>query len=230
MSPANQIYGDTFYRNQMGGSEMSAEVILPLLIRPLNIKSIVDVGCGVGTWLAVASRLGVQDIQGVEGHWVSGQEKRIPDRYFMYKDLASTFRLNRQFDLVLCLEVAEHLPSQRAATFVSDLTLGNVILFSAAVPGQGGTGHLNEQWLSYWAQLFAGEGYLPIDCVRARIWWNERVEVWYRQNIVLFCRAEIATSVASRLESAPLLDVVHPQLYERAWQRQPGPGEVLEPA
>jgi hypothetical protein len=77
MSPAKQVYGGTFYRDQMSGSEMSAEVILPLLIEPLNIKSVVDVGCGVGTWLAVASRLGVPDIQGVEGHWVSKQKKRF---------------------------------------------------------------------------------------------------------------------------------------------------------
>ena len=105
--------------------------------------------------------------------------------------------------------------------------MADMILFSAAVPGQGGTGHLNEQWLSYWARLFLAEGYLPVDGLRARIWWDERIEFWYRQNIVLFCRAEIAASVASRLESGPLLDVVHPRLFERERRRQPEPRPAL---
>ena len=70
------------------------------------------------------------------------------------------------------LEVAEHIPPECADIFVESLTWGlaPVIMFSAAVPGQGGTLHLNEQWPAYWASKFAQHGYVLIDCLRPQLW------------------------------------------------------------
>jgi hypothetical protein len=103
------------------------------------------------------------------------------------------------------MEVAEHLPESRAASFIKSLTsLGPVILFSAAIPYQGGDGHINEQWPGYWAELFARSGFLAIDCIRPRIWDNEQVAYYYAQNSVIYVNRD-------RLDDYPLLR----QEYER---------------
>ena len=111
-------------------------------------------------------------------------------------DSAQPLRLDRRFDLVVTLEVAEHLPKTDASTFVQSLTeLGPVVLFSAAIPFQGGENHLNEQWPDYWAHLFHNRGYRAVDCLRKKTWHNDKVEPWYAQNILLFVHPdEIASS------------------------------------
>jgi hypothetical protein len=99
--------------------------------------------------------------------------------------------------------VAEHLPESRAASFVNSLTnLGPVVLFSAAIPCQGGDGHINEQWPGYWAELFARSGFVAIDCIRSRVWDNEQVAYYYAQNMVLYVSRE-------RLDDYPLLRSEH---------------------
>jgi hypothetical protein len=65
-----------------------------------------------------------------------------------------------------------------------------VVLFSAAIPFQGGTHHLNEQWPDYWAALFKNHDYVPIDCIRRGIWGNQQVEWYYAQNVLLFASAD----------------------------------------
>jgi SAM-dependent methyltransferase len=158
------------------------------LVRP---KSIVDAGCGDGTWLSVFRELGIVDLVGLDGDYVDRRRLQIPLDQFRATDLSSRFELPRTFDLAVSLEVAEHLPPESAEGFVDSLTrLAPVVLFSAAIPLQGGTQHLNEQWPDYWAALFKTHDYLPIDCIRGRIWGNEQVEWYYAQNILLFARAD----------------------------------------
>jgi hypothetical protein len=113
------------------------------------------------------------------------------------------------------LEVAEHLPESRAASFVADLCrLAPVVLFSAAIPGQGGTGHVNEQWPGYWADLFGARGYSVSGALRWRIWNDCRVCNWYSQNMLV---ASIEPGLLTELFYHPLAEpipVVHPILYE----------------
>ena len=138
--------------------------------------SVIDVGRGVGTWLDVARELGVKECLGVDGAYVEREALLIPDEAFLPLDLAgpglpdavAAVRPGR-FDLVMCLEVAEHLPGARAASLVEELCrLGDVILFSAAIPFQGGTGHVNEQWPEFWALHFRSHGYACFDLCERR--------------------------------------------------------------
>ena len=125
------------------------------------------------------------------------------------------FLLGRTFDLVQTLEVAEHLDEASADTFVDSLARhGDTILFSAAIPGQGGTHHVNEQWPSYWAEKFARAGYTAYDVIRPRIWADPQVQVWYRQNMLLFARSRVFEG------AQPRLDLVHPDLWR-------DPGQIL---
>jgi SAM-dependent methyltransferase len=214
-------YTPDFYRRRDDNTRASAEAVVPLVLELTAARSVVDVGCGVGTWLDVFRRAGVDDVFGVEGDWVDRERLVVPDDRFRARDLRSPLDLGRRFDLAVSLEVAEHLPPECAAAFVDSLTaLAPVVLFSAAVPFQGGRGHLNERWPSWWAELFAGRGYAAADAVRPALWNRPEVRVWYVQNTLLFVdrehlatRPRLAAAVAAT--DSRRLDLVHPRLYER---------------
>jgi hypothetical protein len=126
------------------------------------------------------------------------------------------------------LEVAEHIPAESADDFIKTLTsLAPAVLFSAAVPGQGGVGHRNEQWQSYWATLFYNHGYLPLDFVREEIWGNRSVSWWYAQNILLYVKKDLLATCPfkHRLygpEKFTSLDRIHPENYNNALKRGTG--------
>jgi SAM-dependent methyltransferase len=182
-------YTRNFYQGQQQRSLSSARAVLPLVMELIRPASVVDVGCGTGAWLSVFREQGVDKVRGVDGPWVDQDMLLIPSEHFVCSELDKPLPLSGHFDLVMSLEVAEHLPEQNAAAFVASLTgLGDVVLFSAAIPGQGGTHHVNEQWPEYWAALFEEQGFLAIDCIRNRVWRDEQVEWWYAQNMLLFVR------------------------------------------
>lgn len=155
-----QEYGSSFYDQQRAGSLASAKAVLPIVLALTKPNSVVDFGCGVGTWLAAAKGLGVEHCVGLEGSWAKTQPLAAPDLEVRDTDLEQPVSLQERFDLAISLEVAEHLAPERADSFVADLcAASNVVLFSAAIPGQDGTRHQNEQWPSYWAERFIRHGY-----------------------------------------------------------------------
>ena len=184
---ASSSYSTKFYAGQVDGSAHSAAVVVPLVLSLLPVKSVVDVGCGVGPWAAEFLANGVREVWGIDGDYVNRSQLRIPPDRFVARDLTKPLQFNRTFDLAICLEVAEHLPESRAGSFVSDLTsLSPCVLFSAAIPGQGGTHHINLQYLPYWIDLFQRRGYKGIDPIRPRILGDPSVEWFYQQNTVMF--------------------------------------------
>jgi hypothetical protein len=207
-----ELYGQRFYGVQADGSARSAARIVPIVRELLHPTSVLDVGCGVGTWLAEWQVQGVDDVVGVDGDYVDRSDLRIPADNFVARDLEQPLSLGRRFDLVMTLEVAEHITSATSATFVKSLVEhADVVLFSAAVPGQGGTGHINEQWPSYWASLFRVHGYRPLDVLRPMIWEDAEVVHWYRQNLLIFA-SEAAPDLNCPAAVGPL-DLAHPELF-----------------
>jgi len=219
-------YDSEFYRDRNKLTRLAAETILALVQRAIpKIEAAIDVGCGVGTWLSVLREQGVAEVAGIDGDWVDRESLVIPPDCFIRRDLSvSDIDLKRKYDLVISLEVAEHLPPERAEPFVTRLTeLGDFVLFSAAIPGQGGVNHVNEQWPEYWIELFGRRGYAPFDIIRRHIWAEDRIAVHYRQNILLFVKRERVPDlrIADRSVTPEVFSVVHPRLFEnklRAWQ------------
>jgi len=169
----------------------AAEIVVPLIMKTLHPVSVLDVGCGIGTWLSVFKKNNVRVIKGIDGDYIDKNllAKYMDEQDFVPVDLSSSFNLNRKFDLVVSLEVAEHLPESSANVFVESLTRhGENILFSAAIPFQDGQNHLNEQWQSYWVEKFESRGYEVYDWLRPLIWQNEGIEMWYRQNVLFFSK------------------------------------------
>jgi SAM-dependent methyltransferase len=147
-------------------------------------KSLLDVGCGTGTWLRAASQLGVATVFGIDGILMHESELHVPKELIQQRDLTSSFNLGRRFDVAICLEVAEHLPEASAAGLISSITShSDRVLFSAACPGQSGQHHINCQWPAYWQALFNASGFACDDAIRWQIWNNPLVEPWYRQNM-----------------------------------------------
>lgn len=212
-------YPLNFYQKRHQETVYSAKTILSMLLNRLHpIHSAVDIGCGVGTWLSVLQENGVLDIQGFDGKWVDLDLLVIPRDRFKQVDLSKKVRLPKKYDLAISLEVAEHLPSEFAEEFVTMLTeLSDFILFSAAIPHQGGDHHINERWQSYWVKLFGDLNYVVFDFIRPNIWTDNKIPFWYKQNIFFFSRQQKAEHVRNAFsdltEKFPPLNIVHPDLF-----------------
>jgi len=211
MSVGGSPYTPGFYAGIVPGARRSAHVVVPLLLELARPKSVIDVGCGVGTWLSVFQQHGVEDVFGVDGPHVSIDALEISAGLFRAVDLRQPLRVGRRFDLVMSLEVAEHLPAECSDAFVDALTrLGPLVVFSAAIPHQGGVGHMNEQWPEYWIRLFAERRFDVVDWLRPRVWDNDLVDWWYAQNVLVF--VDQSAEPRGRPSSRPP-SLVHPRLY-----------------
>lgn len=172
-------YSSEYYSNQGPGSRSSAEIVLPLLMDTLDLKSLIDVGCGKGTWVAAAASLDTNlELLGVDGNWVKATELECHPDHFQTIDLNAPTPIGRRFDLAISLEVVEHLLPESADGLVRFLCgCSDAIFFGAAVPGQGGTDHFNEERQSSWESRFKHHGYRAVDLIRPRVWNHPEVEV-----------------------------------------------------
>lgn len=210
-------YNKKFYDIQQSLSLQSAKAVLPFVLGMVfqnncDDKKIIDFGCGVGTWLKAAKEEGVPHVKGIDGGAIDDSILLIRKDEFMSADLTADIQLDTRYDMAFSLEVAEHIPEAKADQYINNLCkAADIILFSAAIPGQGGTGHINEQPLSYWVTKFEARGYRLQDCIRRQFWNDERVGTVYRQNAVLFTKG-FANDFAGP-DGPLIIDYVHPQLY-----------------
>src|SRR5918999_332033 len=178
------VYDDAFFDSITEGSLQSARVIVPILLNVINPKSVIEVGCGRGAWLKVFQENGIDLIRGIEGPWIDESKLLIHNASLRIADLSQPFKIDGQYDLAVCLEVVEHLPPNAGRFLILQMTTAApLVLFSAAIPGQGGEGHVNEQWPDYWDKVFAEFRFRRLDPIRQQLMQDSRVEWWYRQNI-----------------------------------------------
>lgn len=197
-------YQHTANRHTLDG----ALAALPLIFADFRPKSLLDVGCGTGTWVRAAKEYGIADVKGVDGVELPQERLLFPKRDFQKQDLTSSWRLGRRFDVVLCLEVAEHLEERYSATLIEALVAhADRVVFSAACPDQFGQHHVNGQWPEYWQRIFNAQGYVCNDAVRWRIWDEAKIEPWYRQNLFIAHREPETAGKERRIAS-----VVHPEM------------------
>lgn len=203
-------YDIRFFNSIMAGSRRSAEIVFDSLA-PLFDRvpaTLVDVGCGSGTWCrAFAERFATAELRGIDGDYVDRAQLVIDPAQFQAHDLTRPLPADRRFGLAMSLEVGEHLPPEAGPELVRTLVgFADHILFSAAVPGQGGEYHVNERPLDYWRSLFAGHGYVAVDALRPMIARNRAVEPWYRYNAVLYVRRDRLDSLPDGFRAAVVPD------------------------
>lgn len=182
-------------------------------------QSLLDVGCGNGTWLKAAFEFGIPEVFGVDGVEVSSEDLHIDRDFIKIQDLTKHWDLNKKFEVVICLEVAEHLDKTHADSLIASIVKhGETIYFSAACPGQPGQHHVNCQWPEYWQHLFNEHGYVCEDIARWKMWDNSRIERWYRQNLFVAKNNPENAGQEARIHS-----VVHPEIWENIIKVPPAP-------
>lgn len=208
-------YTQNFYDKYFEGSYSSAKEVINFISSFLKPKTIIDFGCGAGTWLMASKEILSSKILGIDQHKYSDVRMLIEEKEYISLDLTKPIQIGQKFDLAISVEVAEHLDEKYADVFVETLcNHSDIILFSAAVPLQGGRNHINERPCTYWAQIFAQKGFDLIDCIRPSIWDNNNVEAWYKNNIVLYVNRERNMLTNVPIKSNPI-DIIHPKLLER---------------
>lgn len=215
MEKRTQKYDFDFYLKIQQGSLISAKAVLDVVRSVHPFESIVDFGCGHGSWLAAAQSLGASKLRGVDGVWVDPEKMISREIQFSHADFEKPISSVGKFDLAMSAEVAEHISEASALYLVDALcNASDTVLFGAAIPGQVGRHHVNLQWQSWWAAHFRNHGYVAVDAVRPHVWANEQVHWWYRQNLLIYCKRENREAIkAFKALEGQLLDVVHPKLY-----------------
>lgn len=207
-------YLSGYYEEITEGSVRSAKEIfksMNIVYSPLvpEIKSIIDVSGGCGGWWKGIREYGYTGEYKMTDWRVPKHKLIVPRNDYAEYDLTNKdgiFPFNKKFDLSICVEVGEHIPEEYASSLIELLcTLGHSVLFSAAIPHQGGSNHVNEQWGSWWADLFAKHGYYPLrPLLRDYVRNVKDIELWYKNNIILY---------SPKAPPSKLEDYVHPELY-----------------
>jgi SAM-dependent methyltransferase len=199
-------YTADFYGDIADGCRRSAEIIAPKILDRFDVETVIDIGCGQAWWGSQFRRNGCR-VTGIDGPYVTVPEENLDS--FIAHDLGQPFPEVGRFDLAVCLEVAEHLPEARANALVAELCIvAPVVLFSAAIPHQSGAGHINCQWQSWWAEKFHANRFSVDGSIRFEVWDDNRVEPWYRQNLLVCSRSG---------DDVGPFNVVHPVIHE--WGR-----------
>ena len=151
----NDLYDRVYFERQNEAMRTSAQgIAVSIRERLPAVRHVVDVGCGSGS---ILEALREQKISGVGLEYAEAaldlcRGKSIEVRKF---DIESGEKIPLRADLVLSTEVAEHLPERCADAYVDLLAeIADTVLMTAAVPGQGGADHVNEQPNDYWIKKF----------------------------------------------------------------------------
>ncbi len=209
------VYDEGFFSYTSRISDRSSEIAVPILSGLLpEISSVVDFGAAECVWISKWKKVGIEDIIGIDGNYVDQQKLWISPDKFHSADLNKPIDLKRRFDFAYSLEVAEHLKPEASAVFVESLVRhSDIVLFSAAPPGQGGESHINEKPMEFWRDLFVKNGYAAYDCIRPKLIKETDISYWYRYNALLYIkkgREELVSRhiLDTRLEDdAKILDI-----------------------
>lgn len=208
----DSVYDPAFYSQAYFRSYQSAVSYFGLLSELYSFSSVVDVGAGLGAWSFAAMERS-KDVTSIDGEWTRDMVRPHELSRSLYCDLNVSLAVQEHFDLAVCVEVAEHLHPTRSESFVSELcSLSDVIMFGAALPRQGGVGHINCRPHSFWTALFDKFGFVTLDPFRNSFWYSNQVEPWYAQNIFLFTSRKHSQTTFKGILTPSLIDVYHPRV------------------
>lgn len=194
------------------GCQRSAAAVVPDVYQLVQPRTVVDVGGGEGWWASEFAKLGAKAVNLDDLQSSRVLPTNVEHVHVNLEAITAETLSQGGWDLAVCLEVAEHLTEDAGDRLIEKLAqIARVVLFSAAIPGQGGHGHINEQWPGYWVDRFYAHELVCWDGLRWDFWDNDLVEPWYRQNLLLF--ADRKWMYRMEVPWDRPADVVHPAIY-----------------
>ena len=189
------IYDEQFWGPKRGNyNYRSAKIILPMIFKYYKPNSMIDIGCGLGTWLSAALELGVENLQGIDCNEISEDFLLVPRKYISIDDLEThENKENKKYDIAVSVEVAEHLNNSASEHFIKMLiSYSKVIIFSAGIPYQDGEHHINCQHPQFWYAIFNKYEYVCFDFRDKLMNLWEEINPCYSQNLLLYVHKDLA--------------------------------------
>ena len=191
----DDIYSPKYYQTLVEPyARKSVPQMAKSIVETFHPQSVIDIGCGSGALLVGLRKLGVRRLLGLDAAEAGldiARARGLDTRKF---DIVTDKLLySACYDIAISMETAEHLPKKAADRYVELLcSLAPVVIFTAAHPGQGGIGHLNEQPPEYWTELFKVHGFQPSHETAAAwqpVWRSAGVADFYTNNLMIFHRS-----------------------------------------
>lgn len=159
-----------------------------------DMKSVVDFGCGAGWFLYYFKQRGITNLVGIEPNLSTIFEVADPLilDHLVKGSLTRKIHLETKFDVAFCIEVVEHINKRWSNIICENITMySDLLIFSAAHPGQGGYGHINEQPFEYWEEKLNKKNFYlnkPTTISFRKHLRKSKVKKWYIDNIAVFER------------------------------------------
>jgi len=189
----NRGYNDKYYNRHFVQYREWEKAIGKHIFETIRPSSIIDLGCGVGSYLEGVFFAGCKDIKGVELSYGMAKKYIVEDisPYIEENDATSNMGIVRTFDCVMSFEVAEHIDPIGTEKFIENLTTlsSNYIVMTAAPPGQSGTGHINLREKSFWINSIKAKGFIYQDQMVDLFWpiWKTfGTERYILKNLMVF--------------------------------------------
>lgn len=194
MTDTTAGYDVAYYQTINAEEAEQAARLAGVLIWKYQPKSALDIGCATGLYLkpfldASIDGYGIDNAEAT----IDAAVMMVPKGRIKIADITKA-SIGHRADLAMCLEVLEHIPESGAAAAVKHIAeSSDVIIFSAAQPGQGGHGHINCQPKEYWQDLFTARGYVrrleDEDYIRTIMAAGYHMG-WLTNNLMIFGRAK----------------------------------------
>jgi SAM-dependent methyltransferase len=193
LNDLNQIYPEDWFAERKEGVWYGdIQHFCGVIWAQFEPQSVADVGCGPGVYLKCLQQLGAESVLGLEGAKNALKHAVIPN--IVQHDLREPFQHSRHYDLVMCIEVAEHIHNIHSDVLVDTIAglckRDGHIIFTAAPPGQGGFHHINLQPREFWVKRFAQRGFSYSARLSTKL--REQLDLkhlhWIERNLMIFKR------------------------------------------
>lgn len=215
--PDSWVFGDIEKR------KVNARKVLQPVFGILGVpNSFLDIGGGAGSWCAAAKNLGVQRVRLVDACPPNQVIPELSQEEQVQANLEEGIPNQGQFDLVICIEVIEHLTDHAASRLIKQMTsFSNFILFSAAIPGQGGIGHISERLHEYWHNKFSQFKFDKYDVIRPMLISRSDISSIHRQNLFIYAKKECSHSLADLPQICDDMELIRAEHLKSLYHKEP---------